>query len=145
MGKSLWKLATCVVVILLSFSLYSCGNDNEEDTENNECLIGTWEETDCKSYKNGVVVPNHWSKNISWTFKQNGSLEHFSSTYKDYGSYTINGKSLTISYEVKDWKGSWNEKYTVEIISLTESELIWKEIYPDDEYDYEILTLEKTN
>lgn len=146
--KTLAKLATYIAILLL-FSMYSCGNDKDKEEKNIEeidkLFIGTWEESSCISYKNEEVVPNHWSKWASWTFNKDGSLERFSSTYKDYGSYSINGKHLSLLYKVKGTssKEGWTEKYTVEIISLTETELVWKQIYPDDEYDYEILTLEK--
>lgn len=44
MAESLWKLAACMIVTLLSLSLYSCGDKDDKEEENDPCrfLYGTW-------------------------------------------------------------------------------------------------------
>ena len=41
--KTLWKLVTCVAVVLLSFSMYSCGDDAEDSIGSVDELVGMWE------------------------------------------------------------------------------------------------------
>ena len=38
--KTLWKLVTCVAVVLLSFSMYSCGDDDEDSIGSVDELVG---------------------------------------------------------------------------------------------------------
>lgn len=41
--KTLWKTATLVVALLLSISIYSCGDDDEEAIGSVDGLVGIWE------------------------------------------------------------------------------------------------------
>ena len=124
------------------FLFASCGDDDNGDggiSQVNPLLYGTWEEVDQESYLDGQLVPDTWGKWAKWTFKQNDSLIHFSPTYVDRGTYEYNhGDQPTLRLRYH------GENYRVTILKLTETELVWQEPYPDDEYDYQILYLEKT-
>lgn len=49
--KTLWKLATCVAVVLLSFSMYSCGDDDEDSIGSIDELVGMWEVVEHSGYE----------------------------------------------------------------------------------------------
>lgn len=49
--KTLWKLATCVAVVLLSFSMYSCGDDDEDSIGSVDELVGMWEVVEHSGYE----------------------------------------------------------------------------------------------
>ena len=49
--KTLWKLVTCVAVVLLSFSMYSCGDDDEDSIGSVDELVGMWEVVEHSGYE----------------------------------------------------------------------------------------------
>ena len=121
----------------------SC-SDNEDDGEkdvpnesNMSLLYGTWEEVKEEAYKNEQLVPNHWSKWAKWAFQKDGTLIHFSKTYEDKGTYEHNNVDNTLRLKY------YGENKKATILKLTEDSLVWKTLYPDDEYDYEILYLKR--
>lgn len=40
--KTIWKASVCIVAVLLSFSIYSCGDDDDETVGSRDLLLGTW-------------------------------------------------------------------------------------------------------
>ncbi len=139
--KSFW----CFLLSFCILNLVSCNNDDDEIDNPNEnqdmsILHGTWEEVKQESYKNGQIVPDHWSKGVKWTFKKDKSLIHFSKSYTDKGTYDFHDNQITMYY---DWYGV-DESNRCEILTLTADSLVWKEPYTDDEYDYQILYLTRT-
>ena len=40
--KTIWKATVCIVAVLLSFSIYSCGDDDDETVGSRDLLLGTW-------------------------------------------------------------------------------------------------------
>ena len=40
--KTIWKATVCIVVVLLSFSIYSCGDDDDDAVGSRDLLLGTW-------------------------------------------------------------------------------------------------------
>lgn len=136
----------CVIFLCLLSLVFSsaCSDDNDDNkdgginNENMSLLLGTWEEVNRESYKDGEVVPDHWAKWAKWAFQKDGTLIHFSPTYTDKGTYEYNGaeKWIRLKYHGE------NKKVTIQ--KLTDEELVWKANYPDDEYDYQILYLKKT-
>lgn len=59
MKKVLWELATCLAIVLGSFSMYSCGDDDEGSVGSHEMLVGRWQGityTDIE-YENGKEIP----------------------------------------------------------------------------------------
>ena len=41
--KTIWKATVCIVAVLLSFSIYSCGDDDDDAKGSVNELIGIWE------------------------------------------------------------------------------------------------------
>lgn len=121
----------------------SCSDDDSH--ENNSMLYGTWEVISRQCYKDGQVVSNKNVTSTKWVFKKNGTLLHVIGSSIDEGTYGCSGNFLSLKYHVDmgDMK-SWDENYKVEIIELSESKLVWKKMYNDDEYDFEMYTLSKT-
>ena len=39
--KTIWKATVCIVAVLLSFSIYSCGDDDDETVGSRDLLLGT--------------------------------------------------------------------------------------------------------
>ena len=139
--KNLCMLLLCATALMWG----GCSKDDSKDdgkttVDTASKILGTWEETNCESYKNGKIVKDHWSKWVSWTFKKDGSLIHHSKSFVDRGEYKLKDNSIICSY---DWYGV-DERVSLEILSLDEESLVWKEIYEDDEYDYQIYYLERT-
>lgn len=139
--KALFLLASALVITSLTCSCDNDENDGDGDENQNSkelsMLNGTWEEVNRESYKDGKIIPDHWSKWAKWAFKKDGVLVHFSKTYTDKGTYEYNAKEKKLRLKY------YGENYSCEIITLTDKELAWKKNYPDDEYDYQILYLEK--
>lgn len=134
----LWLMG---ILMLLPISFVSCSDDDENNGSSSlQLLYGTWEEIKQESYRDGEIIPDHWSKWTSWTFKKDGSVIHFSPTYVDEGSYEFNGNYIKLYY---DWYG-YDQTKNCEILQLDAETLIWKTIYGDDEYDYQILYLSRT-
>lgn len=42
--KTLWKLAICIAIALVPFSISSCGDDDDDAIGSVNELIGIWEE-----------------------------------------------------------------------------------------------------
>lgn len=40
--KTIWKATVCIVAVLLSFSIYSCGDDDDDTVGSRDLLLGTW-------------------------------------------------------------------------------------------------------
>jgi len=40
--KTIWKATVCIVAVLLSFSIYSCGDDDDDAVGSRDLLLGTW-------------------------------------------------------------------------------------------------------
>ena len=40
--KTIWKATVCIVAVLLSFSIYSCGDDDDDAVGSRVLLIGPW-------------------------------------------------------------------------------------------------------
>lgn len=85
----LWLIS---ILMLLPISFISCSDDDENNVNSSlQLLYGTWEEIREESYKDGEIIPDHWSKWASWTFKKDGSVIHHSRSYVDEGSYEFKG------------------------------------------------------
>lgn len=131
------------ILMLLPAIFVSCSDDDDSESGGNsslQLLYGTWEEIKEESYKDGEIIPDHWSKWASWTFKKDGSVIHHSRSYVDEGSYDLKGTTLKLYY---DWYGC-DETKSYEILQLDAETLVWKTMYRDNEYDYQILYLSRT-
>lgn len=125
-------LMMLVIVLGAAVTLSSC---NKDDDGNVNLLLGTWEEVNQESYKNGKIVPDHWRSGGTWTFQKDGTLK----TYSYSGKYEYNSPWIRMIYHGYNS----DEDYKVEILELTDKNLVWKKIYEDTEYDYQIVYLQK--
>lgn len=55
--KTLWKLVTCVAVVLLSFSMYSCGDDDEDSIGSVDELVTRVRDNILKSKEQKNIQP----------------------------------------------------------------------------------------
>lgn len=133
-----------LVLALGTMAFSSCSNDDDE-SENLSLLWGAWKQVKKESYNGGKVV-NESTSGWSYYFKRDGSLIQFSGSVEYFGSYKLSssGKSLHLNYSGTDGKGKWTDDYDVEMIEISDSKLVWKKAYKDDEYDYQIYYFEKT-
>lgn len=133
----LWALAFILIGII------SCSDDDKEEKGNPQqhLLSGTWEEVKRESYKNEEIIPDFWTKGNSWTFKRDGSVILHSSYRVHEGTYEFKGNQIKVYY---DWYGM-DEVENREILKLDAESLVWKTIYPDSEYDYQILYLSRSH
>lgn len=142
MRKVFWKIATCISVVLLTFCIYSCSNDDEDSVGSREMLIGTWNGISYLSqeWENGELTENNIEDFVNGTnrfsieFKEDGTYQtigtyldpegHFApSTTKNTGTWSYSGNKLTLDEDADV------EKYPTEtwtVTKMTETELSYE-------------------
>ena len=102
--KTIWKATVCIVAVLLSFSIYSCGDDDDETVGSRDLLLGTW---------NGVYyLSQEWEDGE----KVSDSKEDFVN-----GTWSYSGNKLTLIDTEED---NYTEVWTV--TTMTENELVYE-------------------
>lgn len=79
MRKAIWKLSACIAIVLLSFAVSSCGDDDEEIGSRAD-LIGMWELTHVKGggISEGEKVNEDVDmNNMRFEFKEDGTLNWY--------------------------------------------------------------------
>lgn len=134
MKKVLWKVATCIAVVLMSFSVYSCGDDDEDSVGSREMLLGKWTGVYYldQEWEDGEMVNNHKEDLVngpsrySIEFKEDGTyvdtdvFVSSGSTTHYHGKWSYTGNKLTLI----DAEDGYSEVYTV--TELTETELVYE-------------------
>lgn len=54
--KTIWKATVCIVAVLLSFSIYSCGDDDDDAVGSRDLLLGSHGMECIIFHKNGKMV-----------------------------------------------------------------------------------------
>lgn len=135
MRKVLWKVTTCLAVVLLSFSVYSCGDDDEESVGSRDLLIGTWNGVyyHSQEWEDGEMVDDHTEDFVngdnrySIEFKEDGTYvekdvyNHSNSTNYYRGTWAYSGNKLTM---IDTDEGGYTEVWTV--TKMTETELVYE-------------------
>lgn len=134
MKKVLWKLAACVAVVLVSFSVYSCGDDDEDSVGSRDLLIGTWNGVYyiSQEWENGEMVDNQKEDFVNGTnrysieFKEDGTYvekDVYSNTTPNYyhGKWSYSGNKLTM---IDTDDENYTEVWTV--TKMTENELVYE-------------------
>lgn len=134
------KFLSFVLFAVMSVSLFSCGDDDEEIGDRNT-LIGTWQCTWSEGFVREVNYPDEnedWSKaeDYTVTFNADGTCRWSNG---DTGKWKLEGNKLsTVDDDARD------EWYALTVLKLTDSELIIED-YEKDEYGeyYEKATFKK--
>lgn len=140
MRKAIWKLSACIAIVLLSFAVSSCGDDDEEMGSRAD-LIGMWELTHVKGggISEGEKVNEDVDmNNMRFEFKEDGTLNW----YEKRGSSWRIDELLQFEYKsggqlyLRDSDGTpyedEYEKYSMKVVKLTESTLILQEYFKED-------------
>lgn len=136
MRKVLWKVATCMAIVLLSFGVCSCGDDDEDSVGSRDLLIGTWNGVYYldQEWEDGEMVNDSkmdfvdGANRYSIEFKEDGTYvekdvyNHSSSTNYYHGTWTYSGNKLTM-IDTDDDDG-YTEVWTV--TKMTETELVYE-------------------
>lgn len=134
-------------ICLVTFTTMSCSNDDDLSSEsgsvgNKSMIYGSWREVACESYKNEVCVrkDKYDYEYYCYAFRKDGSLLRWPNWDPDRVS-----TGGTFDWESNNqislgWYayGSWEERSKNTILKLTDDSLVWREPYPDTEYDYQI-------
>ena len=105
--KTIWKATVCIVAVLLSFSIYSCGDDDDDAVGSRDLLLGTW---------NGVYyLSQEWEdgEKVSDSKEDfvNGT-NRYSIEFKEDGTYVekdVYNSSGSTSYYHGTWSYSGNK------------------------------------
>ena len=135
MKKVLWKLAACVAIALASFSVSSCGDDDEESVGSRDLLLGTWNGVYYldQTWEDGEMINNHKEDFVNGTnrysieFKEDGTYvekDVYSTTESPnyyHGTWSYSGNKLTM---VDTEDENYTEVWTV--TKMTENELVYE-------------------
>ena len=140
MRKTIWKLSACIAIVLLSFAVSSCGDDDEEIGSRAD-LIGMWEITHVKGggiVEGEKVYEDTDMNNMRYEFKEDGTLI----MYEKRGSSWRIEDQLQFEYKsggqlyLRESDGTPYEddfeRYSMKVIKLTGSTLILQEDFKED-------------
>ena len=77
MKKVLWKITTYMSVALLIFSIYSCGNDDEDSVGSRALLVGIWNGVSGieQEWKDGDLIHDDKEDyDVNVEFKEDGTF-----------------------------------------------------------------------
>lgn len=134
------KLLSLVLFTVLSISLYSCGNDDDEGGGGNGTgytLIGEWQCTWTQGYERYANIPiknKEWNNADDFTasFNENGTLV----IGPESGKWKLVGDELTMTYIGED--SSQDDELVFTVLKLTDSELIIEAHEQFNGYEYYI-------
>ena len=133
--KTIWKATVCIVAVLLSFSIYSCGDDDDDTVGSRDLLLGTWNGVYYLSqeWEDGEKVSDSKEDFVNGTnrysieFKEDGTYVekdvYNSSGSTNYynGTWSYSGNKLTLIDTEED---NYTEVWTV--TTMTENELVYE-------------------
>ena len=133
--KTIWKATVCIVAVLLSFSIYSCGDDDDETVGSRDLLLGTWNGVYYLSqeWEDGAQVSDSKEDFVNGTnrysieFKKDGTYvekdvyNSSGSTNYYHGTWSYSGNKLTLIDTEED---NYTEVWTV--TTMTENELVYE-------------------
>lgn len=137
MKKVVCKMATCMSVVLLIFSIYSCGNDDEDSVGSRKLLIGIWNGVSYvdQEWEDGEQIANNKEDFVNGTnrysieFKEDGTfierdrdLNGVVDTTDDItGTWSYSGNKLTLDENDEDEAETWT------VTKMTETELVFEQ------------------
>lgn len=85
--KKWWRAAIIALILPLAFTIASCGDDNDGDTDEYKSLIiGKWMVDDKGSSTDFTA----------WEFTKSGDILVYDGDYYETGRYSLSGSTLTI-------------------------------------------------
>ena len=131
--KTIWKATVCIVAVLLSFSIYSCGDDDDDAVGSRDLLLGTWNgvyylsqewedgEKVSDSKEDFVNGTNRYSIELKedGTYVEKDVYNSSRSTNYYHGTWSYSGNKLTLIDTEED---NYTEVWTV--TTMTENELL---------------------
>lgn len=132
MKKVLWKVAACMAVVLMSFSVYSCGDDDEDSVGSRDLLLGKWTGVYYvdQEWEDGEMVHNNKEDFVNGTtrysieFREDGTyveIDGINNENHNYGTWSYSGNKLTM---IDTSDGDYKEVWTV--TTMTETELVYE-------------------
>ena len=136
MKKVLWKIVFCISAVLLTSSIYSCSNDDDEDSVGSrELLLGTWNGIHyiSQEWENGKQIEDskedlvNGTNRYSMEFKEDGTYIEKdkyinSATNIATGTWSYSGNKLTLNEDGDD-----EEAETWTVSKMTETELAYEQ------------------
>ena len=133
--KTIWKATVCIVAVLLSFSINSCGDDDDDAVGSRDLLLGTWNGVYYLSqeWEDGEKVSDSKEDFVNGTnrysieFKEDGTYvekdvyNSSGSTNYYHGTWSYSGNKLTLIDTEED---NYTEVWTV--TTMTENELVYE-------------------
>ena len=133
--KTIWKATVCIVAVLLSFSIYSCGDDDDDAVGSRDLLLGTWNGVYYLSqeWEDGEKVSDSKEDFVNGTnrysieFKEDGTYvekdvyNSSGSTNYYHGTWSYSGNKLTLIDTEED---NYTEVWIV--TTMTENELVYE-------------------
>lgn len=133
--ETLWKLATCMIVALLSFSAYSCGDDEEDSVGSVEGLVGMWQGVTSDEWyieEDGVRKEEN-GKDISDERYELKSDMTFNIYYGDRSTPSETGKwelkkgaVHLIFYYPNEGGYDYEEPDIMKVLELSANKLVWE-------------------
>lgn len=132
MKKVLWKVATCIAVVVMSLSVYSCGDDDEDSVGSRDLLLGKWTGVYYvdQEWEDGEMVHNNKEDFVNGTtrysidFREDGTyveIDGINNENHNYGTWSYSGNKLTM---IDTSDGDYKEVWTV--TTMTETELVYE-------------------
>ncbi len=128
MKKVLWKITTYMSVALLIFSIYSCGNDDEDSVGSRALLVGIWNGVSGieQEWKDGDLIHDDKEDyDVNVEFKEDGTFierdrDGGNSSDNVTGKWSYSGNKLTLT----DDEGGEEDTIVYTVTKLTKNELV---------------------
>lgn len=154
MKKSIWKLAICFTVILVSLGFYACGDDDDE-VGSKEDLVGLWEVTHSKGWETNNEGKENFEQdvdNMRLQFNEDGTVVYYKkrgNTWKVSDNETFEFKGGRLYFYLSDgtsYADDWKE-WRVKVTTLNSTTLITESYGKEDDGDeyFEIRTHKRIN
>lgn len=127
MKKVSWKIAAYMSVVLLIFSIYSCGNDDEDSVGSRAQLVGIWNGVSGieQEWKDGDLIHDDKEDyDATVEFKEDGTfierdIDGGNSSDNVTGKWSYSGNKLTLT----DDEGE-EDTIVYTVTKLTKNELV---------------------
>lgn len=154
MKKSIWKLAICISVTLLSFGFSACGDDDDE-VGSKEDLIGLWEITHVKGWGTHNGAKETFDVNVDnmrIQFNEDGTSVYYEKSgnswrktdtetyeYKGGRLYLYNDDGLSYESDFAEWR--------IKVTTLNSTTLVTEQYEKEEDGDelFEVRTHKRIN
>lgn len=132
--KTIWKLATCIIVTLLSFSMYACGDD-ENSVGSVEGLTGMWQGVTSDEWyiEEDGVRHEEYGKDMSderYELKSDMTFNIYyggKDTPSETGKWELKNDAVhLIFYYPNDGGYDYEEPDIMKVLELSSNKLVWE-------------------